>query len=67
MERAARALDTPPAEDQEEMIGPIEDLHNALKEGRTEDAAAVKQNLDEIIFCLEQPAWNAVRCARPNM
>lgn len=49
------------------MIGPIEDLHNALKEGRTEDAAAVKQNLDEIIFCLEQPAWNAVRCARPNM
>ena len=53
LERAARVLDTAPAEDQEEMIDLIEDLHNALKEGRTEDAAAVRQNLDEILFYLE--------------
>ena len=53
LERATRVLDTAPAEDQEEMIDLIEDLHNALKEGRAEDAAAVKQNLDEILFYLE--------------
>ena len=53
LERAARALDTAPPEDQDEMIDLIEDLHNALREGRTEDAAAVKQNLDEILFYLE--------------
>ena len=53
LERATRALDTAPAEDQEEMIDLIEDLHNALKEGRAEDAAAVRQNLDEILFYLE--------------
>ena len=53
LERAARVLDTAPAEDQEEMIDLIEDLHNALREGRTEDAAAVRQNLDEILFYLE--------------
>ena len=53
LERATRALDTAPAEDREEMIDLIEDLHNALKEGRAEDAAAVRQNLDEILFYLE--------------
>ena len=53
LERAARALDTAPAEDQEEMIDLIEDLHNALREGRAEDAAAIGQNLDEILFYLE--------------
>ena len=53
LERATRALDAAPAEDQEEMIDLMEDLHNALKEGRAEDAAAVKQNLDEILFYLE--------------
>ena len=53
LERAARALDTAPAEDQEEMIDLIEDLHAALREGRAEDAAAVRQNLDEILFYLE--------------
>ena len=53
LERATRALDTAPAEDQEEMIDLIEDLHNALKEGRAKDAAAVRQNLDEILFYLE--------------
>ena len=53
LERATRALDTAPAEDQEELVDLIEDLHNALREGRTEDAAAVRQNLDEILFYLE--------------
>ena len=53
LERAAQVLGTAPGEDQEEMIDLIEDLHNALKEGRTDDAAAIKQNLDEILFYLE--------------
>ena len=53
LERATRALDTAPAEDQEELIDLIEDLHNALREGRAEDAAAIGQNLDEILFYLE--------------
>ena len=53
LERATRALDTAPAEDQEEPVGLIEDLHSALKEGRAEDAAAIGQNLDEILFYLE--------------
>ena len=35
------------------MIDLIEDIHSALKEGRTEDAAMAKQNLDEILFYLE--------------
>ena len=51
--RATAALDTAPSEDQEEMIDLIEDLHSALKEGRTEDAAMAKRNLDEILFYLE--------------
>ena len=53
LERAKRALDTAPAEDQEEMIDLIEDLHGALHEGRAEDADAIRQNLDEILFYLE--------------
>ena len=53
LERATQVLDTAPAEDQEEMIDLIEDLHTALKEGRTEDADAIKRNIDEILFYLE--------------
>ena len=53
LERATRALDTAPAEDREEMVDLIEDLHDALRDGRAEDAAAVRQNLDEILFYLE--------------
>ena len=53
LKRATAALDTAPSEDQEEMIDLIEDLHSALKEGRTEDAAMARQNLDEILFYLE--------------
>ena len=53
LERAAQALDTAPDEDQEEMIDLMEDLHNALKEGRAEDAEAIRQNLDEILFYLD--------------
>ena len=53
LERAAQALDTAPDEDQEEMIDLMEDLHNAVKEGRAEDAEAIRQNLDEILFYLD--------------
>ena len=53
LERAAQALDTASDEDQEEMIDLMEDLHNALKEGRAEDAAAIRQSLDEILFYLD--------------
>ena len=53
LERAAQALDTAPDEDQEEMIDLMEDLHNALKEGRAEDAEGIRQNLDEILFYLD--------------
>ena len=53
LERASRALDSAPAEDQEELIDLMEDLHNALREGRAEEAAALKESLDEILFYLE--------------
>ena len=53
LERATGALATAPAEDQEEMIDLIEDLHTALKEGRTEDADSIRRNIDEILFYLE--------------
>ena len=53
LERARAALDTAPAADQQEMIDLIEDLRYALREGRTEDAATVRQELDEILFYLE--------------
>ena len=53
LDRASRALDSAPAEDQEELIDLMEDLHNALKEGRAEEAAALRENLDEILFYLE--------------
>ncbi len=53
LERARAALDTAPAADQQEMIDLIEDLRHALREGRTEDAATVRQELDEILFYLE--------------
>ena len=52
LERATRALDAAPAEDQEEMIDLIEDLHVALKEGRAEDAVTIRQNLDEILITM---------------
>ena len=53
LDRARQALDSAPAEDQEEMIDLIQDLHEALNEGRAEDADAIRQNLDEILFYLE--------------
>ena len=53
LERARQALDSAPAEDQEEMIDLIQDLHEALNEGRAEDADAIRQNLDEILYYLE--------------
>ena len=53
LERAEKTLDTAPAEDREEIIDLMEDLRDALKENRVEDAAVVKQELDEILFYLE--------------
>ena len=53
LERAEKALDTAPGEDQEEMVDLMEDLRNAVKEGRDRDAAVLRQNLDEILFYLE--------------
>ena len=53
LERAEKALDTAPAEDREEMVDLMEDLRDALKAGRLEQAAGVKKDLDEILFYLE--------------
>ena len=53
LERAEKALDTAPGEDQEGMVDLMEDLRNAVKEGRDRDAAVLRQNLDEILFYLE--------------
>ena len=53
LERAEGALATAPDEDREEMAGLIGQLRAALREGRGEDAAAIRQNLDEILFFLE--------------
>jgi molecular chaperone DnaK (HSP70) len=40
-------------EDQSEMINLIEDIRDAVKEGRLEDARAFKDELDDILFYLE--------------
>ena len=53
LERAEKALDTAPAEDREEMVDLMEDLRDALKDGRVQQAAGVKRDLDEILFYLE--------------
>ena len=53
LERAEKALDTAPTEDREEMVDLMEDLRDALKAGRLEQAAGVKKDLDEILFYLE--------------
>ena len=53
LERAVRALDTAPAEDREEMIDLMEDLRDSLKEAQLERAAALKQEIDEILFYLD--------------
>ena len=51
--RAEQALDAAPAEDREEMINLMEDLRDAVKEGRAEQAAELRRELDEILFYLE--------------
>ena len=53
LERAGKALDTAPEEDREELIDLMEDLRDALREKRAEDATAHKQEIDEILFYLE--------------
>ena len=53
LERARRTLDTAPDEDREEIAMLIERLRAAVNEDRSEDATAIRQNLDEILFYLE--------------
>ena len=53
IERAEKALDTATAEDREEIINLMEDIRDALREGRTQNAEESKQELDEILFYLE--------------
>ncbi|MCY4077373.1 MAG: Hsp70 family protein, partial [Acidobacteria bacterium] len=51
--RAERALDAAPAEDREEMIDLMEDLRDAVREGRADRASELRGKLDEILFYLE--------------
>ncbi len=51
--RAEQALDAAPAEDREEMIGLMEELRNALEEGRAGQVSHLRRELDEILFYLE--------------
>ena len=51
--RAEQALEAAPAEDREEMINLMEDLREAIKEGRAEQASDLGRELDEILFYLE--------------
>ena len=51
--RAEKALDAAPAEDREEMINLMEDLRDALGEGRAAQASDLKRELDEILFYLD--------------
>ena len=51
--RAEQALDAAPAEDREEMINLMEDLRDAVKEGRAAQASDLRRELDEILFYLE--------------
>ena len=51
--RAEQALEAAPAEDREEMINLMEDLRDAIKEGRAAQASDLRRDLDEILFYLE--------------
>ena len=51
--RAERALDAAPAEDREEMIDLMEDLRDAVREGRAGQASDLRRKLDEMLFYLE--------------
>ena len=51
--RAEQALEAAPAEDREEMINLMEDLRDAIKEGRAAQASDLRRELDEILFYLE--------------
>ena len=53
LERAEKALDTAPREDREELVDLMEDLRDALREGRDKDAAELKQEIEEILFYVE--------------
>ena len=51
--RAERALDGAPDEDREEIESLIEELSVASADGREDDVAAARRNLEEILFFLE--------------
>ncbi len=51
--RAERALDAAPAEDREEMIDLMEDLRDAVRESRADQASELRRKLDEMLFYLE--------------
>ena len=51
--RAERALDAAPAEDREEMIDLMEDLRDAVRESRADQASELRRRLDEMLFYLE--------------
>ena len=51
--RARQTLDSAPEEDREEIESLIEQLSAASTEGRDEDAATIRRNLDEVLFFLE--------------
>ena len=53
LSRAERAIAAAPAEDREEMIDLMEDLRDAVREGRAGPAADLRRKLDEILFYIE--------------
>ena len=53
LERGERALETAPAEDREEIVDLMEDLRDALKEEDAQRAAAVRRDLEEILFYVD--------------
>ena len=53
LERAENALESAPGEDREELVNLMEDLRDALKQGRTADAGSIQTKLEELLFYLE--------------
>ena len=53
LRRARAMLETAPDEDRDEIINLTEDIHTAANEGRIEDARAVGEELEDILFYLE--------------
>ena len=51
--RVKKALDGAAPEDRDEMVDLMQDIRDALATGSTEDVAALKQELDELLFFVE--------------